>query len=152
MRDLTVQQLSYDRLGEAYPLIRTATHVSLERWLEFGAELLKADGGVIAVVASDHYVHGVAAFRPRSHLRHDQGLDVEAMVAFDLRGNDRVKDVLYKELERIGRERGCRTIYFTMAAKSAEPCSKARMGLERLGLKLETAGFVRELPKDQEPG
>ena len=94
MRDLTVQQLTYDRLGEAYPLIRTATHVSLERWLEFGAELLKADGGVIAVVASDHYVHGVAAFRPRSHLRHDQGLDVEAMVAFDLRGNDRVKDVL----------------------------------------------------------
>lgn len=152
MRDLTVQQLTYDRLGEAYPLIRTATHVSLERWLEFGAELLKADGGVVAVVASDHYVHGVAAFRPRSHLRHDQGLDVEAMVAFDLRGNDRVKDVLYKELERIGRERGCRTIYFTMAAKSAEPCSKARMGLERLGLKLETAGFVRELPKEQKPG
>ena len=151
MRDLTVQQLTYDRLGEAYPLIRTATHVSLDRWLEFGSELLNAGGGVIAVVAADHYVHGVAAYRPRTHLRHDQGLDVEAMVAFDLRGNDRVKDVLNKELERIGRERGCRTIYFTMAAKNAEPSSKARAGLERLGLKLETAGFVRDLSEERKP-
>ena len=72
------------------------------------------------------------------------------MVAFDLRGNDCVKDLLYKELERIGRQRGCRTIYFTMAAKNAEPSSKARAGLERLGLKLETAGFVRELPAEDE--
>ena len=145
MQDLIVQRLSYDRLGEAYPLIRAATHVGVERWLEFGREVLKVGGGVIAVVAADHYIHGVAAFRPRTHLRHDDGLEVEAMVAFDLRGNNRVRDVLFKELERIGRRRGCQTIYFTMAAKSAEPCSKARAGLERLGLKLETAGFVREL-------
>jgi hypothetical protein len=146
MRDFTIQRLPYERLGEAYTLIRTATHVTFERWLEFGAELLKAGGGVIAVVAADHYIHGVAAFRPRTHLRHDAALEVEAMVAFDLRGNDRVKDVLYKELERIGREHGCRTICFNMAAKSADPGSRARAGLERLGLKLETAGFVRELP------
>ena len=152
MRDLTVQQLSCDRLGEAYPLIRAATHVSLERWLEFGAELLKAKGGVIAVVAADHYVHGVAAFRPTSHLRHDKGLEVEAIVAFDLLGNDRVKDVLYAELERIGRERSCRTIYFTLEAKNAAAGSKARARLERLGLKLETAGFVRELRHEGESG
>lgn len=145
MRDLIVQQLSFDRLREAYPLIRSAAHVGLERWLEFGSELFKVGGGVIAILGADQCIHGIAAFRPRTHLRHARGLDVEVMVAFDLRGNDRVKRMLHEELERIGRDRGCRTIYFTVAAKNADPCSAGRAGLERLGLKLETAGFVREI-------
>lgn len=152
MRDLTVQQLSFDRLRDAYPLVRSAAHVCLERWLEFGSDLFQAGGGAIAVLGADHCIHGIAAFRPRTHLRHARGLDVEVMVAFDLRGNDRVKRMLYEELERIGRECGCRTIYFTVPAKNADPCSAARAGLERLGLKLETAGFVRELTEGGKAG
>ena len=146
MPDLNVQPIDKDGLARVYPLIRSATRVSLERWEEFGRELLGIGGGVVAVLAPDRCVHGVAAYRPRMNLRHERILDVEVIVAFDLRGDDIVRDTLCRELGRIGGERGCTTLHFTVDARNAEPESRARLGLERLGLKLETAAFVRELP------
>jgi hypothetical protein len=146
MPDLTVQFVDADRLAQVYPLVRSATRVALERWEEFGRELLRAGGGVLAVLAPDRCVHGVAAYRPSRNLRHQQSLDVEVIVAFDLRGDDRVRQALCRELERIAVGLGCSAVNFTVAAKSAEPSSRARSGLERLGLKLDTASFVRELP------
>ncbi|HEX6073265.1 MAG TPA: hypothetical protein VFY95_09695 [Sphingomicrobium sp.] len=146
MPDLTVQPIGVDRLAQVYPLIRSATRVSFERWEEFGRELLCCGGGVLAVTAPDHCVHGVAAYRPSRNLRHEQTLDVEVIVAFDLRGDDRVRAALCRELERIAADCRCSAVNFTVAAKSAEPSSRVRSGLERLGLKLDTASFVRELP------
>jgi hypothetical protein len=144
--ELSVQPLSVERLAEAYPLIRSATHVSQERWVEFGRELLEGAGGVLAVTAADKCLHGVAAYRPSRNLRHEQCLDVEVIVAFDLRGDDRVREALLRELDRIAGDLHCGAVNFTVAAKSAEPSSPARSGLERLGLKLDTASFVREVP------
>ena len=146
MPDLTVQSVDYERLAQVYPLIRAATRVSLERWLEFGWELLQEGGGVIAIRAADNYVHGVAAYRRCRNLRHEQVLDVEVIVAFDLRGDDRIREALYRELEKIAVERGCSSLNFTVAGKSAERSSRTRSGLERLGLRLDTASFVRDLP------
>lgn len=146
MTELTVQSVGSDRLAQVYPLIRSATRVSLERWEEFGSDLLSCGGGVLAVAAPDECIHGVAAYRPARNLRHEQSLDVEVIVAFDLRGDDRVRAALCKELERVAAELNCSAVNFTVAAKSAEPASRARSGLERLGLKLDTASFVRELP------
>jgi len=90
--------------------------------------------------------HGVAAYRRGRNLRHEQCLDVEVIVAFDLSGDDRVRAALCRELERIAAKLECTALNFTVAAKSAETSSSARSGLERLGLRLDTAGFVRELP------
>lgn len=146
MPDLTIQTIDASGLANVYPLIRSATRVSLKRWTEFGRELLLADGGILAVTAPDGCVHGVAAYRPRRDLRHEQCLDVEVIVAFDLRGDDRVRKALCVELECIAADRGCHAVNFTMSGKNAEPESRARAGLERLGLKLETAGFVRQVP------
>lgn len=143
--ELIVKHLSVERLAEAYPLIRTATHVSQERWQEFGRELLESGGGVLAVTAADNCLHGISAYRPNRNLRHEQCLDVEVIVAFDLSGDDRVRQALCRELDRIAADLQCSAVNFTVAAKSAEPSSRARSGLERLGLKLETASFVREL-------
>ena len=149
MPDLTVRPVGVDHLAQVYPLIRSATRVSLERWREFGRELLDKGGGVLAVFAPDECIHGVAAYRPSRNLRHEQTLDVEVIVAFDLRGDDRVRAALCRELEHIATECGCGTVNFTVAAKSAERSSSVRSGLERLGLKLDTASFVRELPGEE---
>lgn len=146
MPDLTVGAVGLDRLAEIYPLIRSATRVSLKRWQEFGRDLLAGDGGVLAVTAPDHCVHGVAAYRPVGTLRHQKSLDVEVIVAFELRGDDSVRDLLCRELEKIAVDLNCSAVNLTVSARTAEPSSRAREGLERLGLKLDTACFVRELP------
>ena len=79
----------------------------------------------------------MAAYRPSRNLRHEQTLDVEVIVAFDLRGDDRVRAALCRELERIATKGGCGAVNFTVAAKSADRSSRVRSGLERLGLRLE---------------
>ena len=146
MPDLSVKSIDTSGLAHVYPLIRSATRVSLKRWTEFGEDLLGAGGGILAVTAPDGCIHGVAAYRPRRDLRHEQSLDVEVIVAFDLSGDDHIRESLCGELERIAAERGCQAVNFTVSGRSAEPASRARAGLERMGLKLETAGFVREVP------
>jgi hypothetical protein len=146
MPDLCVKSVGTDGLALLYPLIRSAAHVPLERWLKFAREILRTGGGVLAVTAPDNCVHGVAAYRRRDGLRHEQVLDVEIMAAFDLRADDRIRTALCEALERIGAELGCTAVHFTVPGKNAEPCSRGRSGLERLGLTLNTAGFARELP------
>jgi hypothetical protein len=147
MPDLSVEPVGVEGLALVYPLIRSAAHVPLDRWLKFGRDLLNNGGGVLAVTAPDDCVHGVAAYRPRFGLRHEQALDVEVIAAFDLRCDDRVRTALCDALDRIAAELGCTAVNFTVAGRNAEPRSVGRSGLERLGLKLDTAGFVRELPE-----
>lgn len=146
MQNLKVEPLDVERLAEAYPLIRSATRVSQQRWEEFGRELIARGGGVLAVTAPDGCIHGVAAFRPSPNLRHEQSLDVEVIVAFELRGDDRVREQLCSNLEQVAASHRCRTVNFTLAARGyGEPLSPARAALERLGMKLETVNFVRDL-------
>lgn len=148
MQDLKVQCLDAAQLANAYPLVRSATHVSQQRWEEFGRELIAEGGGVLAVISPDGCVHGVAAFQPELNLRHEQSLDVQVLVAFALGGNDHVRDRLFSALEGMAAAHRCRSVNFTMAAGShGEPSSPSRAALERLGLKLETVNFVREIPR-----
>ena len=146
MQVLTVESLDAGQLAQVYPLIRSATRVTLEKWEQFGRELLAGGGGVLAVMAPDKCIHGAAAYRPSRNLRHERTLEVEVIVAFDLRGDDRVREQLCMALERIATSLRCTALNFTVAAKRAERSSTTRSGLERLGLRLDTAGFVRELP------
>jgi hypothetical protein len=144
MPDLRVETIQPDSLADVYPLVRSGTRVTLERWIEFGVELLSTGGGVLAVKASDNCVHGVAAYRPGRDLRYKESLDVEVFVAFDLRGDDSIRNALCGALDRIANERGCKSVNFTVPGRSADPASAARAGLERIGLKLESARFVRD--------
>lgn len=146
MPDLEVQILGHERLTDAYPLVRSATRVSLPRWEEFGRQLAAVSGGVLAVIAPDGCIHGVASFRPRPNLRHRQSLDVEVFVAFELPGTKGVRTMLYEGLERLAAERRCESLTLTTAAKGYEiPLSGSRASLEKLGLKLETLNYTREL-------
>lgn len=146
MQDLEVRILGDERLSDAYPLVRSATRVSLARWVEFGRHLTAAGGGVLAVVAADECIHGVASFRPRPNLRHRQSLDVELFVAFELPGTKGIRAILYDGLERLAAERQCDSLTLTTAAKGYEiPLACSRTSLEKLGLKLETLNYTREL-------
>ena len=151
MQDLKVRSLDVEGLGSAYPLIRSATRVSQQRWEEFGRELIEGGGGVLAVISPDGCIHGVAAFRPGPSLRHEQSLEVEVIVAFELHGDDRVREQLCTTLERVAAAYRCRSVNFTVAARNnGEPFSPARAALERLGMKLETVNFVRELEQREQ--
>jgi hypothetical protein len=67
------------------------------------------------------------------------------MVSFAL-SRDRIREQLCKELEQVAQRSGCRTIALTMAAGTyGNPRSPSRAKLERLGMKLETVCFVRDL-------
>jgi hypothetical protein len=146
MPDLEIQILDHERLADAYPLVRSGSRVSLQRWMEFGRQLNTANGGVLAVVGADNCVHGVASFRPRPNLRHRQSLDVELFVAFELPGTKGVRAMLYEGLERLAAERQCESLTLTTAAKGYEiPLTGSQTALENLGLKLETLNYTREL-------
>ena len=146
MQDLSVQSLGVERLSEAYPLIRSATRVSQRRWEAFGRELISGGGGILAVISPDDCIHGVAAFRVGPNLRHEHSLNVEVIVAFELHGSDRVREQLCSKLEEVAAEHCCRTVHFTMEARSyGERLCPARAALERLGMTLETVNFVRDL-------
>ena len=145
MQDLKVECLDAAQLADAYPLIRSATRVSQERWEEFARDLIAGGGGVLAVIAPDGCVHGVAAFQPELNLRHEQSLDVPVLVAFALGGNEHVRDRLFSALEGIAATHRCRSVNFAMAGSYGETSSPPRAALERLGLKLETVNFVREI-------
>lgn len=144
--NLEVQVLEHERLADAYPLVRSATRVGLPRWVEFGRQTAAAGGGVLAVVSADNCIHGVASFRPRPNLRHRQSLDVELFVTFELTGTKGVRAMLYDGLERLAGERQCESLTLTTTAKGYEiPLSASQAALEKLGLKLETLNFTREL-------
>lgn len=147
MPDLKIQSLEANRLANAYPLIRSATRVSRQRWEAFGRQLIDDGGGILTVIAPDGCIHGVAAYRAALNLRYDRSLDVEVLVAFELRGDGRVRELLCNALEGIAAILECRTINVTLAASYGAPTRRSRAALERLGLKLGTVNFVRELEK-----
>lgn len=152
MPQLTVSRLDVNRLGEAYPLIRSAAHVSKERWEAFARDLFKDGGGILAVIAEDGRVHGVAAFRQAESLRHEAGLLVEVIATFELSRAARVRQALCTALEEAARERGCRSLIFTMAADGyADPVSRRRTSWEELGLQMETVSFVQPVAQVAEP-
>lgn len=145
MPDLNVQRLELGGLRLVYPLVRSATGVPLAQWEAFGHELVTAGGGVITVVSPDGCIHGVAGFRPRPSLRHRKILDVEVFAAFELHGNDRVRQLLCAELARQAAASDCSSVKITVSHRNADLGSRGRRGMERLGLKLDTAAFVADL-------
>lgn len=148
MPQLTVSPLDVDRLGEAYPLIRSAAPVSKERWEAFARNLIHNGGGIFAVLAEDGKVHGVAAYRPTVSLRHESGLLVEVIASFELSRTASVRQALRTELEEAARGWGCKSLIFTMAAADyADPTSRRRTIWEELGLQIETVTFVQPVPQ-----
>lgn len=113
MPDLRILSLGPRQLSQAYPLVRSGARVTAERWEALACELIAAGGGILAVQADDSCLHGVAAFRQLGSLGHEQILQVEIVVAFELSGDAPVRRMLCAGLEERARELGCRSIVFT---------------------------------------
>lgn len=146
MPRLTVKELESDRMAEAYPLIRRTTRVSPDRWERFGRDLTSRGGGMLAAIAEDGGVHGVAAYLPVVSLKHGKALRVEAIAAFELGHAALVRNALSSALDKLAREKGCEVVTVTLDAKGlASPRSLRRRGWESLGLTAETIEFVRRL-------
>lgn len=72
MLNLRVLPLADAELTEAYPLVRSTTHIELDRWLTFARELVAIDGGVLGARADDGCLYGVATFVPLPGLREER--------------------------------------------------------------------------------
>lgn len=152
MPQFTLSRLGLDRLGEAYPLIRSAARVSRDRWEAFARDLWEQGGGMLAVLAEDGQVYGVAAYRRAGNLRHESGLLIEVIATFELSGAGRVRKALCAGLEEIARSQGCRSLIFTMAAAAyGDPASRRRLNWEDLGLEMETVSFVQQVGQPPVP-
>jgi hypothetical protein len=146
MPKLLVSNLELERVSEAYPLIRRQAQVGPEQWEAFCRQLAQQGGGVLAVMAEDERVHGVAAYLPVTSLRHGSALRVEAIAAFELSHISRVRDVLSVALDELARQKGCDVLMVSLDAKGlTSPRSRRRRGWESLGLTAETIEFVRHL-------
>jgi hypothetical protein len=151
MPKLLVSNLDMDRVSEAYPLIRRQAQVGPEQWETFCHQLVEQGGGVLAVIAEDQRVHGVAAYLPVSSLRHGSALRVEAIAAFELSHVSLVRNALSSALDELAREKGCGVLMVSLDAKGlSSPHSRRRHGWESLGLAAETIEFVRHLGSEAE--
>ena len=149
MPRLFVSNLELGRVSEAYPLIRRQAQVGPEQWEAFCRQLVEQGGGVLAVLAEDQRVHGVAAYLPVTSLRHGSALRVEAIAAFELSHISRVRDVLSAALDELARKKGCEVLMVSLDAKGmSSPRSHRRRGWESLGLTAETIEFVRYLDSE----
>lgn len=146
MPRLLVSNLELERVSEAYPLIRRQARVGPEQWVAFCRQLTQQGGGVLAVLAEDHRVHGVAAYVPVASLRHGSALRVEAIAAFELSHVSLVRNALSAALDELALQKGCDALMVSLDAKGlSTPRSRRRRGWESLGLTAETIEFVRHL-------
>lgn len=149
MPRLKVSNLELGRASEAYPLIRRVARVDPDQWEAFCREITQQEGGVLAVLAEDRHVHGVAAYLPVTSLRHGRSLRVEAIAAFELTHFALVRDALSAALDEMARQKGCGTLMVSLDAKGLLcPRSRRRRGWESLRLTAETVEFVRPLDGD----
>jgi len=151
MPRLTACSLEADSMAEAFPLIRRLARVCLDQWQEFGRRLAERGGGIVAVRAEDHMVHGVAAWLPIASLRHGKALRVEAIAAFELGRSAPVRKALANALDSVARNHGCSVVLVGLDARGVGKPQSAREGWETLGLSPETIEFVRYLADPAAP-
>lgn len=101
MLNLRVLPLADAELTEAYPLVRSTTHIELDRWLTFARELVAIDGGVLGARADDGCLYGVATFVPLPGLREERVLLGGVVAAIELGRASRVRPALCEALQEV---------------------------------------------------
>lgn len=103
----TVVDMSADRLGSLYPLVRAAfPGTSFERWLACGREMI-GRGGVLALCGSDNSPFGFLSFEVRPTLKHGRTLRVDDFVVFELGRRGDGRRALLDAVEARARMEGC---------------------------------------------
>jgi hypothetical protein len=119
MPRLTVIELERDELAKAWPLVRAvSSSLDPEEWQRSAAELIRQGGGVVAVVAQDGCLHGVATYQPVDKAPASRFLYLETMVTFELSRRAPVRQLLCDCLECLAAALGCDSIAVRMPVGS----------------------------------
>lgn len=146
MTSFTVIKLAQERLDEAYPLIRAATHIGQRRWHAYARLLAKRGGGILAVASPENRIHGVASYRGENTLRHGRALIVDAVAAFEFHSHSPIRNTLFEALKCEAQRRQCDTLVIT-ATVPREMAAAGDSALPWLSLKfdVETITLVHKL-------
>ncbi len=146
MSSFTVIKLAPERLDEAYPLIRAATHIGQRRWHAYARLLAKCGGGILAVASPDNRIHGIASYRAENTLRHARALIVDAVAAFEFHAHSPIRNQLFEALKCEAQRRQCDTLVIT-ATVPREMAAAGDSALPWLSLKfdVETITLVHKL-------
>lgn len=150
MPTLDLEELGPERADLAYPLIRMVTpDVTAERWREYAGALVGGGGGLLAVLAGQDSLHGIAAFRIMDALS-GRVLQVEVFVTFELSAKAPVRRTLLNGLERRAAAAGCTTLSLSLPSRGYLPdeSDKAK-GWSMLGLAPQGVAFAKRLPVHQ---
>lgn len=119
MAHFTVENLQKERLGEAWPVVRTSgLEANLDWWLTDATELIERGGGVLAARAPDGSIYGVATYDlvgtpPLARL-----LAVEILVTFELNRSAPARRTLREALEQIATVLNCTGTAFPLSTKA----------------------------------
>lgn len=150
MSQFTVCPLEADRIREAYLLVRSAAAVSEESWVAFARAQSEQGAGVLAVLAEDDHVHGIATYRALDTLRYKRCLFVEVIVTFELMPGAPVRKALCAALDAVARNLGCLSLIFTVKTTEPGDAISRKTAWKKLGFKAETIGFVRIIDQSSE--
>lgn len=124
MPQFTIIDLEADELAQAWPLVRMASPwLDQATWQSSAEELIGHGGGVVAVVAPDGWLHGLATYQPIDKARAGRVLYVETLVTFELIRRAPVRQFLCDCLEWLAPALGCDTIAVSMPAGGTVPKS-----------------------------
>lgn len=108
MRHFTVQELSCEQLGSAWPLVRSAASaIDLDRWLAGARLLADRGGGVLGVATGEGALLGVATYEPVDTRAAGKLLQVDTLVTFEFSSKAPIRTVLCEALERLASTLGC---------------------------------------------
>jgi hypothetical protein len=108
-----VKPLRRDQIDQAYPLVQLALgDVSIADWRTLATKLLGSGdaSGIISLQTPTGHLLGLFCFSVRHDLQLGRTLDVVNFVALPPIRADIAADLLFEEMERLGRRLGCATI------------------------------------------
>jgi hypothetical protein len=167
MRNLTVKQLTADRLQQAYPLLQSRDPgLSLEDWLSYAQSLMAppcagnhpAESGVLSVENEQGYIAALFTYRCHRDLKHGRLLMAENFVALDFLDPAACARALGEALEHLAGQLGCSAVHSIVAPAGEGHDGSARLMEDVLGSRghldrgrlfckeLQTQGRARRLP------
>lgn len=120
MAHFTVENLQKDRLGEAWPVVRTSgLEANLDWWLTDAAGLIDRGGGVLVARAPNGSIHGVAAYEAVHRPPLAGVLAVEMLITFELNRRAPARRSLCEALEQVAMALNCTGLDFPLSIKAA---------------------------------
>ena len=118
MPQFGIEHLSEERLAEAWAVARMSrSHAYCDWWVSESVALIARGGGILALRAPDHAIHGIATYEVARKARLGRVLLVDTLVAFELNGRAPVRHALRDALELLASAFDCRSILLPLPSK-----------------------------------